>query len=123
MSCNTCTKSKPIPVCAEALVLGIVASHNTAVKIRIVNNTLNSQRLVSVTSSIAGLVTLPMADLPEFLAEGMDYEISVELADGTVQPLTISSIAYDCIRPVFQNIYDEDGAAIAPATYTVIMDV
>ena|SRR3990167_5652363 len=109
--CTPCTKPKPIARCITNLIIGNITSLNTAVKVYVADKTLDDRIIeYSVTSSAAGLVTIPIT--PQRFSEDHSYEIWITLASAvninTKQNITISGEVSDCIALQFETIWEND---------------
>ena len=116
--CTPCTKPKPVARCITNLVIGTISSLNTAVKVYVANKTLDDRILeYSVTSSAAGLVTIPIT--PQRFSEDHSYEIWITLATAANismrQNITISGEISDCVNLQFETIWQSTNAI---QTYT-----
>lgn len=115
--CTKCTKSKPIARCITNLIVGTISSFNTNVYVYILD--LTTERIIrySVTSSAAGLITVPIT--PQRFSEDHSYEIWTTLttAAGVNVKLniTVGADVADCVALQFETIWANDNTI---ATYT-----
>lgn len=115
--CDTCIKPKPIARCVTNLIIGTISSINTAVYVYITNLTTEREIRYSVTSSAAGLITVPIT--PQRFSEDHSYEIHITKADAVginvKQNITIGGDVSDCVSLRFETIWDNNNAIV---TYT-----
>ena len=109
--CSDCLKPKTIARCITDLIIGTISSINTAVKVYIADKTTDDRVIeYSVTSSAAGLVTIPIT--PQRFSEDHSYEIHITLATAAninmKQNITISGDVADCVLLRFQTIWEND---------------
>lgn len=108
--CSDCTKPKTIARCITNLIIGTISSINTAVKVYVTDKTLDRIIEYSITSSAAGLVTIPIT--PQRFSEDHSYEIHITLATAAnvnmKQNITISGEVADCVLLRFETIWDND---------------
>ena len=112
-TCSSCHKPKPVARCITNLIIGIISDINTAVKVYIADKTLDDRTIeYSVTSSIAGLITIPIT--PQRFSEDHSYQLWITLSTAANvnmrQNITISGDVADCIDLRFQTIWDNDNA-------------
>lgn len=105
MSCNNCTRLKPVNICATSLVIGTV--ENTDEEYNIIFTSLANGFKVryKADSDVDGLLTLT----PESgfaLATDMGYEIIVNQSNSleTGDEFTIGTVADDCFTLSFTRI-------------------
>lgn len=115
--CDTCLKAKPIARCVTNLIVGTITSLNTAVYVYIFDITTDREIRYSVTSSAAGLITIPIT--PQRFSEDHSYELRVTkvTADNidVRENITISGDVADCVNIEFRTVWKNDNTI---ATYT-----
>lgn len=115
--CTECTKAKPIARCITNLIVGTISSINTAVHVFIKDLTTERELRYSVTSSAAGLITVPIT--PQRFSEDHSYEIHITKADAVginvKENITIGGDVADCVALRFETIWTNDNVI---ATYT-----
>lgn len=115
--CTDCIKSKPVARCLTNLIVGTISSLNTAVYVYIIDLTTEREIRYSVTSSAAGLITVPIT--PQRFSEDHSYEIRVTLITAANvdmrQNITVSGEIADCVALRFETIWQNDNTI---ATYT-----
>lgn len=115
--CSDCIHSKPIARCITNLIVGTISSLNTAVYVYIKDLTTDRDIRYSVTSSAAGLITVPIT--PQRFSEDHSYEIHVTLTTAAgvenKQNITIGGEVSDCVSVRFETIWANDNTI---ATYT-----
>jgi hypothetical protein len=75
MSCNDCTKVKPVSTCTDSFVVGTVSNLNASVIVTVTNTVLNTAKQYTVTTSGTGKITITGFKISEF-----PYTITVALA-------------------------------------------
>lgn len=115
--CNSCIKAKPIARCITDLIVGTIPFNNTDTYVYIKNLTTELDIRYSVTSSGAGLITIPIT--PQRFSEDHSYELSVTLTSAAnineKQPITIDGEVSDCVNLRFETIWNNDNTI---ATFT-----
>lgn len=115
--CSDCIHPKPIARCVTNLIIGTISSINTAVHVYIKDLTTGRDIRYAVTSSAAGLITIPIT--PQRFSEDHSYEVYVTLASAVgievKQNLTIGGEVSDCSSLRFETIWASDNTI---ATYT-----
>lgn len=108
--CTDCTHAKPIARCITNLIVGTISSLNTAVYVYITNLTTEREIRYSVTTSAAGLITIPIT--PQRFSEDHSYELHVTLTTAAginnKQNITISGQLSDCVSLRFETIWAND---------------
>lgn len=119
--CTDCIKSKPIARCLTNLVVGTISSLNTAVYVYITDLTTERTIRYSVTSSAAGLITVPIT--PQRFSEDHSYEIHVTLTTAAgvdnKQNITVSGEVSDCVAVRFETIWDNNNDIATYASQTL----
>ena len=111
MICTNCVESKPIPSCAESLVVGSVTTEESSVFVFIKNNATGYVATQEVVPDDNDLISISLSDpYPDFYSPNFFFTITVsESEDGNDQiPFTIDSVEHDCITALFQKVYSED---------------
>lgn len=115
--CNSCISAQPIARCITNLIVGTISSLNTAVYVYIKNLTTGRDVRYAVTTSAAGLITVPIT--PQRFSEDHSYELYVTLTTANnisvKQNITISGEVSDCVSLRFKTIYNNDNEIV---TYT-----
>lgn len=115
--CNECIKPKAIARCITNLIIGTISSLNTAVFVYIKDLTTERELRYSVTSSAAGLITVPIT--PQRFSEDHSYEIHITKATAdninVKENITIGADTEDCVSLRFETIWQADNTI---ATYT-----
>lgn len=115
--CSDCIKPKPVARCITNLILGTISSVNTAVYVFIKNLTTEREIRYSVTSSAAGLITIPIT--PQRFSEDHSYEAYVSKVSAPNinerETLTVDGEVGDCVALDFETIWKNDNTI---ATFT-----
>lgn len=115
--CSDCIKPKPIARCITNLIVGNISSLNTAVYVYITDLTTEREIRYSVTSSAAGLVTIPVT--PQRFSEDHSYEIHITkqsaVGVNVKENITIGADTADCVSLDFETIWKSDNTI---ASYT-----
>lgn len=115
--CSDCVNSKPVARCVTNLIVGTISSLNTSVYVYIRSVTTDRDIRYTVTSSAAGLITVPIT--PQRFSEDHAYEIWVTLTTAAgvenKQNITIGGEIADCVSVRFETIWASDNTI---ATYT-----
>lgn len=115
--CSECLHPKPIARCVTNLIIGTISSLNTSVYVYISNLTTGREIRYTVTTSVAGLVTIPIT--PQRFSEDHSYEIHVTLATASninvKENITIGGDVSDCVSLRFETIWNNDNTI---ATFT-----
>lgn len=116
--CSECIKPQPIAKCITNLIIGTIDPQSVDVFVYITNKTLDEKTVrYSVTSSDAGLVTVPIT--PQRFSEDHFYEIFITRADAqsisVKENINIGGQTGECVNLQFKTIYQSDNTI---ATYT-----
>lgn len=116
MACPTCTETKPIPKCADSLVIGAIANDLTNVYVYIKNLTTGRIQRADEVSDLSGQVSLDLTDPDkEFYSQNFVYELWITLRTTDVNQkldITIGYTTTDCFTIRFKEIYDALDLAI-----------
>lgn len=119
--CNDCTHPKPIARCITNLIIGTISSINTAVYVYIKDLTTEREIRYSVTSSAAGLITVPIT--PQRFSEDHSYEIHVTktTADNinVKENITIGGEVSNCVSLRFETVWDNNNAIVSYTNQTL----
>lgn len=119
--CNDCIHPKPIARCLTDLIIGTISSFNTAVYVYISNLTTGREIRYSVTSSAAGLITVPIT--PQRFSEDHSYEVHVTKASAVginvKENITIGGEVSNCASLRFETIWDNNNAIVSYANQTL----
>lgn len=115
--CSDCLHPKPIARCITNLIIGTISSVNTAVYVYITNLTTEREIRYAVTTSAAGLITVPIT--PQRFSEDHSYEIHVtkqsSVGINVKENITIGGDVANCSALRFETIWDNNNAIV---TYT-----
>jgi len=115
--CSDCTHTRPIARCITNLIIGTVAQVSTALFVYIKDLTTDREIRYAVTSSAAGLVTLPIT--PQKFSEDHSYELRITRADAANINENIAVVidgeSNTCASLRFETIWTNNNVI---ATYT-----
>lgn len=89
MSCETYIKTRPLPACAETVLLGNVTVFNTDVNIYI-NKTNGKRTLMEVETGASGEVTLDLTDPSSGFYNEFDGLYTIQVGETYDEPLDIT---------------------------------
>lgn len=119
--CSDCIHPKPIARCITNLIIGTITPLNTAVFVYIYNLTTGRNIRYAVTSSAAGLVTVPIT--PQRFSEDHSYEISItnqaSANIGIKENITIGGEVSNCVSLRFETIWLSDNTIATYANQTL----
>lgn len=122
--CDSCHKAKPIIRCLTNIIVGTISSANTAVYVVFNNLTTGRKIRYAVTSSAAGLITVPVT--PQVFSVDHSYEITVVKASAVNiserENITIQGDVSDCINLRFDNLLSNANAQASETNQTLTLE-
>lgn len=124
--CLTCQKTKVLPRCSTLLTIGRINHISQDIFIFIKNVTTGYPIRQSRTSSVAGVVTIDMADpAKNFFSQNHTYEVWVTFQDTTIEerlPIELGGSTSECFILEFEAYYATENTAAVYATYQLQLD-
>ncbi len=121
--CDPCLKAKPIARCITNIIVGTITSLNTAVYVYIKDITTDREIRFAVTSSAAGLITVPITS--QRFSEDHSYELRITKVTANNidvrENITISGDVGDCVNIQFKTIFDNNNAVVTFTNQTLTL--
>lgn len=119
--CSDCIHALPVARCVTNLIVGTISSLNTAVYVYIRDVTMDRDIRYAVTSSAAGLITVPIT--PQRFSEDHSYEIYITKTTAAnisvKENITIQAEVSNCVSLRFETIWDNNNAIVTYANQTL----
>ena len=124
MSCNNCTRLKPINICADSIIIGTVDNPDEEYNVILTSLANGFKVRYKCDSDMDGLLTLT-PDNGFSLATNMAYQLIVNQSNSleTGDDLTIGTITDDCYTLSFERITEILNTGQTPTNLTQTLEL